>query len=72
MMIVFIKTVWKDMFEDLRFIGKVLFFPFFIVFSIVALPAVLFEFAIIDLFVFLYLALSKEDSPKDFIDLMRD
>ena len=71
-MFAFLRIVWKEIFSDLITLGKVLMFPFLAIFSILIFPVAFIEFFTIDIMVFLFLLLSKNDKPKDFIDFIKD
>ena len=66
----FVRIAWKELFNSLITFGKILMFPFFAFFSILIFPFAVIEFFAIDIMVFLILLLSKNDSPKDFIDFI--
>ena len=57
---------------NLKLIGKILFFPFYISFILSCLIMVLFEFIAIDIWVLLYEALSKDGDVKGMIHCMLD
>ena len=71
-MFAFVRIAWKEIFSDLITLGKVLMFPFLAIFSILTFPVAFIEFFTIDIMVFLFLLLSKNDKPKDFIDFIKD
>lgn len=71
-MFTFVRTAWKEIFSDLITFGKILMFPFLAIFSILIFPFAFIEFFTIDITVLLFLLLSKNDSPKDFIDFIKD
>lgn len=71
-MFTFVRIAWEEIFSSLITFGKILMFPFLVIFSILIFPFAFIEFFTIDIMVFLFLLLSKNDSPKDFIDFIKD
>ena len=71
-MFAFVRMAWEELFSSLITFGKILTFPFLAIFSILISPFAFIEFFTIDIMVFLFLLLSKNDSPKDFIDFVKD
>lgn len=64
----FTKLAWVEAFADLYLIGKIIFLPLFIAFSIIMLPLVIFEMIVIDVWIVLWCLLSKNIDFMDFID----
>lgn len=71
-MFTFVRMAWDEIFSSLITFGKILMFPFLVIFLILIFPFAFIEFFTIDIMVFLFLLLSKNDSPKDFIDFIKD
>ena len=71
-MFTFVRMAWEEIFSSLITFGKILMFTFLVIFSILIFPFAFIEFFTIDIMVFLFLLLSKNDSPKDFIDFIKD
>lgn len=72
LMFSFVAMAWEEIFGCLITFGKILMFPFFVVFSILMLPFAFVEFFFIDTIVFLLLLLTEDGSPKDFVDYIKN
>lgn len=60
------------LYSNLKLIGKILFFPFYIAFIFSSLIMGLFEFILIDIWILLFEILSKDGDVKAVIDFMTD
>lgn len=59
---------WKEQFRELYLAGKIIFGAVMGVISIAAIPMCIFEFVIIDVWVLLHAALSKDMTVSDVFD----
>ena len=67
-----IKLSWSDIFADLNIVGKIIFFPLFLVCSICAAVGAIFEFVFFDILVLIIFAFSKSMDVSDVLDFMLD